>query len=176
MHSDLYLLPAWLLVAALMLSTACSPTQIDLIPSPNATMKSTYCLPHTYIEFVVMLYMYLVCRRSEMGKINIQCKCCRPMPVRSGLLADQFTCSELASLSNEVGAGGKLSYLAQHDSGVKVDNIPNAGFWLSIGTYTSAVRKSSPSQVMLGWTSGFIGRMMYLNVSSAALQSFNCHN
>ncbi len=120
-----------------------------------------------------MLYyvlLFLDCHGSQL-LTNIQCKCCRPSPVRTGLAADQFTCSELAAPSN--GIGGRLSYLAQHDSGVKVDSNPSAGFWLSTGTYTSAVRKSSPSQVMLGWTSGFIGRMMFVQVSSAALQLSN---
>ncbi len=68
-------------------------------------------------------------------------------------------CNDLVSPASA--AAGKLSHLAKCDSGLRLDSVPNNYYWLSSGSHTLAVRKSSPSQQLLGWTSSTIGWIQF---------------
>lgn len=115
--------------AVVLLSMACSPTQIGLIQSTNPNI--TYC------------------DTSEM-KTATMCRCCSAAPT-----ANATTCSTLASTSSK--SGGLLSWISMYDGGYELSSTPNANFALSSGDYTGLIRRSNVKEMALGHPSALIG-------------------
>ena len=114
--------------AVVMLSIACSPTQIGLIASTD---------PFPY------------CEEDEMKTATL-CRCCAPTPT-----VNATTCSDIASTSSK--SGGLLSWLSKYDGGIQLSESPNSNFPLSTGDYTALVRQGSVKELALGHPTTIVG-------------------
>lgn len=115
----------------LLLSLTCAPNQIALIGNP------------------VVPY----CNAFQRGNSSVNCKCCRPNPLAP---SGSAFCKDLASSTSR--AGGIMSYLSQHDHGLKLSSKAT-GFPLSNGVYTSLVRKVTINEVLWGHVSVLLGSL-----------------
>lgn len=114
--------------ALMLLSGVCTPTQIQLIYNPSA--------PY--------------CAQNEWGT-SATCRCCSTERTPSS----GFSCSAIANKGSK--QGGLFSWLAKYDGGLQLSTTSNSNFPLSTGDYTFNIRETTPSQVMMGSSSVFLG-------------------
>eukprot|EP01041_Mallomonas_annulata_P001185 gene1185-2307_t len=131
--------------AKLILSLACTTTQIGLLISTNTYPYCTIAQQHT----------------------SALCKCCDPSPLNAAnatYAAIYATCAKTISPASK--GGGALSWLAKYDGGFKTAS-GSSDFPLSIGTYNPLVARRTVSQTIFGHGSVIIGSI----IASATLPS-----
>lgn len=89
-----------------------------------------------------------VCTAGE-RKSATACQCC------STVNPNVTQCSTLASPTSQ--AGGTMSFLAKYDGGLKLSAGANSNFPLSDGTYTPILKRQTPSQILFGAPSVYVG-------------------
>ena len=125
-----------------LLSQACTPTQIGLITNDA----------------------FQYCTESQRGNPDAPCRCCY-----LGLTAQPNAIS-CASLTSQVSrAGGRLSWVAKYEGGLKIsDEVNSDGFPLASGVYTAMSRETTPSELAFGTPSALAGFFSYASSTASS--------